>query len=49
MRHFLNLTDAGADGVAAMLDDAMTARRRGPAGRRGASMPTHRWPVMCWR
>ncbi len=31
MRHFLNLTDAGADGVAAMLDDAMT-RKAGRAG-----------------
>jgi len=42
MRHFLNLTDAGADGVAAMLDDAMTrkaARAGWPKGRVDADAP----------
>ena len=42
MRHFLNLSDAGADGVAAMLDDALTrkAARAGWAkGRVDADAP----------
>lgn len=42
MRHFLNLTDAGADGVAAMLDDAMTrkaARAGWPKGKPDADAP----------
>ncbi len=42
MRHFLNLTDAGADGVAAMLDDALTrkaARAGWPKGRVDADAP----------
>ncbi|AXJ94795.1 MULTISPECIES: ornithine carbamoyltransferase [unclassified Sphingomonas] len=42
MRHFLNLTDAGADGIAAMLDDAMerkSARAGWPKGRVDADAP----------
>jgi len=42
VRHFLNLTDAGADGVAAMLDDALTrkaARAGWPKGRVDADAP----------
>lgn len=42
MRHFLNLSDAGADAVAAMLDDALTrkqARAGWPRGRADADAP----------
>ncbi|WP_308815343.1 ornithine carbamoyltransferase [Sphingomonas sp. GV3] len=42
IRHFLNLTDAGPDGLAAMLDDAMTrkaARAGWPKGRIDADAP----------
>ncbi|UVO51846.1 ornithine carbamoyltransferase [Sphingomonas sp. SUN019] len=42
MRHFLNLSDAGADGIAAMLVDALdrkAARTGWPKGRRDADMP----------
>jgi ornithine carbamoyltransferase len=42
MRHFLNLSDAGADGVAAMLDDALTrkgARAGWAKGRVDADAP----------
>jgi ornithine carbamoyltransferase len=42
IRHFLNLTDAGPDGLAAMLDDAMTrkaARAGWPKGRMDADAP----------
>lgn len=42
MRHFLNLTDAGADGVAAMLADALDrkqARAGWPRGRADADAP----------
>ncbi|WP_339346936.1 ornithine carbamoyltransferase [uncultured Sphingomonas sp.] len=42
MRHFLNLTDAGPDAIAAMLDDALTrkqARAGWPKGRADADAP----------
>ncbi len=42
MRHFLNLTDAGADGIAAMLSDALdrkAARAGFPKGRVDADAP----------
>ncbi|TPG15406.1 ornithine carbamoyltransferase [Sphingomonas oligophenolica] len=42
MRHFLNLTDAGADGIAAMLADALdrkAARRGWPKGKPDADAP----------
>ena len=42
MRHFLNLTDAGADGIAAMLADALdrkAARAGFPKGRADADAP----------
>ena len=42
MRHFLNLSDAGADGVAAMLADALdrkTARAGWPKGKADADAP----------
>jgi ornithine carbamoyltransferase len=42
MRHFLNLSDAGADGIAAMLADALdrkAARRGWPKGRADADAP----------
>ncbi|RMB52263.1 ornithine carbamoyltransferase [Sphingomonas sp. PP-CE-3A-406] len=42
MRHFLNLTDAGADGIAAMLSDALdrkAARAGFPKGRADADAP----------
>ena len=42
IRHFRNLTDAGPDGLAAMLDDAMTrkaARAGWPKGRMDADAP----------
>lgn len=42
MRHFLNLADAGADAIAAMLDDALTrkaARAGWPKGRADADAP----------
>ncbi|RZM32919.1 MAG: ornithine carbamoyltransferase [Sphingomonas sp.] len=42
MRHFLNLTDAGADGIAAMLTDALdrkAARAGFPKGRADADAP----------
>jgi ornithine carbamoyltransferase len=42
MRHFLNLTDAGPDAIAAMLDDALTrkaARQTWPKGRADADAP----------
>lgn len=41
-RHFLNLSDAGGDAVAAMLNDALerkTARRQWPKGRADADAP----------
>jgi ornithine carbamoyltransferase len=42
MRHFLNLSDAGADAIAAMLDDALTrkqARASWPKGKVDADAP----------
>ena len=42
MRHFLNLSDAGADGIAAMIADALdrkAARRGWPKGRADADAP----------
>ncbi len=42
MRHFLNLSDAGADAIAAMLDDALTrkqARANWPKGKVDADAP----------
>ena len=39
-RSFLDLEDAGADALAAMLADAMTEKRRVRNGQKGVVMPT---------
>ena len=47
MRHFLDLSDAGGDAIAALINDAQE-RKGAPTGPRGRRIAMHRSPATCW-